>query len=291
MFFVLQEGIFVLMNIQTKASFKKELLAYFRTGTFVIVAAVIIGLSILSPLIITGMGALMDEMSDIYEEFGMDVSQLTDALGSSSSIGVTSSVSDITGVGLIVFLIMINKAAGGEQKKRSVIIPRSSGLRNFGYLFPKFMIYPPSAFFLAVFGLLASWLVSSLVFEVNNVSIGSVLLAGALSGVSLMFYVCMHLTLGTATGKAGMSAAVCIVGSLLLPGIFQLTTMEYMFNPFAINLLAASVVPDTAISGQRLIDIAITVVFALAIMVCTYFIALFAQNARKIDNSGNEIEL
>jgi len=33
------------------------------------------------------------------------------------------------------------------------------------------------------------------------------------------------------------------------------------------------------------------VVFAFALMVCAYFIALFAQNARKIDNTGDEIEL
>jgi len=279
------------MNIQTGASFRKELLAYFRTKKFMIVALVVIGLSLLSPLLITGMGLLMDSMSDIYEDFGMDVSEMTGMLSSSSSLGVSSSVSDITGVGLIVVLILINSAAGGEQKKRAVIIPRSAGLRSFPYLFPKFIIYPLSVFILAIIAMFTSWAASSIVFEVNNVTFNMVLLAGILSGVCLMLYVCFHLALGTATGNAALSATVCIVASVLLPNIFALTDMEYMFNPFALDLLAASVVVSDKLTGAEVLDLVITMIFALTIMIGTYFIALFAQNARKIDNSGNDIDL
>jgi len=279
------------MNIQTKASFKKELLAYFRTKKFMIVALVVIGLSLLSPLLITGLGVLMDSMSDIYEDFGMDVSEMTGLLSSSSSLGVSSSVSDITGVGLIVLLILINSAAGGEQKKRAVIIPRSAGLRSFPYLFPKFIIYPLSVFILAIFAMFTSWAASSIVFDVNDVTFIMVLIAGILSGVCMMLYVCFHLALGTATGNAALSATVCIIASVLLPNIFALTDMEYMFNPFALDLLAASVLVGDKITGAEVLDILVTIVFALAIMIGTYFISLFANNAKKIDNSGNDIDL
>ena len=279
------------MNIQTKASFKKEFLAYFRTHTFLIVACVIIGLSIFSPLLIAGMGALMDSMSDIYDEMGMDVSDMTDFLGASSSIGLAFSVESVVGTSLIVLLLLINKAAGGEQKKRSVIIPKSAGLRGFAYLFPKFIIYPLSAFILAFLAILVSWPVSILLFEVNDVIFSNVLIAGVLSGISLMFYVCCHLTLGTATGKAGMSAAVCISASIILPLIFSAVSSDYMFNPFSLGYLASSVIHSGEISGARLVDIAVSIAFALGIMVVTYLIALFAQNARKIDNSGDEIDL
>jgi hypothetical protein len=272
------------MNIQTKASYKKELLAYFRTKRVLAIALVILGMSLFSPLLITGMGALMDAMGDLYQEFGMDISELTEALGTAASIGVSSSVSDITGIGLIVTLILLNRAAGGEQKKRAVIIPRSAGLRSFAYITPKFFVF-------AVLAMLASWPVSVLLFEVNDVTFSGVLLAGVLSGVCLMFFICFHLTLGTATGKAGMSAAVCITASLLLSNIFAFTISDYMYNPFALDLLAISVVQNGEIIVAELVDIAVTVVFALAIMVAAYYIALFAQNARKIDNSGNEIEL
>jgi len=279
------------MNIQTKASFKKEFLAFFRTHTFLIVACVIIGISIFSPLLLAGMGALMDSMSDLYDEMGMDVSDMTDFLAESVSIGMIFSVESVVGTGLIVLLLLINKAAGGEQKKRSVIIPKSAGLSSFSYLFPKFIIYPIAAFMLAVLAILAALPISVLLFDINDVVFSNVLLAGIISGVSLMFYVCCHLALGTATGKAGMSAAVCISVSIILPLVFSAVSTDYMFNPFALGYLASTAIQLISISGSMLFDIAISIAFALGIMVVTFLIALFAQNAKKIDNTGDEIEL
>jgi len=279
------------MSLQTKAGFKKEILAFFRTSKFIIIALVILGLGTLSPLLITGMSSLMDSMSDIYNEMGMDVSDMTSVLTSSTSIGVSSTVSDITGVGLMVFLLLIMKAAGGEQKKRSVIIPQSAGLRSFGYIFPKFIIYPLSAFILAIIAMFVSWGISCLVFDYNDITFSGVLLGGILSGVCMMFYVCFHIALGTATGQAGMSAAVCIGASLILPNIFAITTTEYMFNPFALDVLAGTIVLQPSVSGDQMRDIIITVIFSVALMTLAFLIALFAQKARKIDNSGNELEL
>jgi len=279
------------MNMQTKASFKKEILAYIRTKKFLIISLVIIGLALLSPLFIAGMGALMDAMSDIYDELGMDVSTMTGMLSTSASLGVTASVSDMTGTAIIVVLLMLNSAAGGEQKKRSVIIPQSSGLKSFSYIFPKFIIYPVSVFICAVIGMFASWGVSVLVFDYNDVTFTGVFLAGIISGVCLMLYVCFHLTLGTATGKAGMSSAVCISAAIILSNIFALIDVNYMYNPFALNVLGASAVNTGRFTGAVVTDIAVTLLFAFALMAISYFIALFAQNARKIDNTGNEIDL
>jgi len=279
------------MNNQTKASFKREFLAFFRTNTFVIVACVIIGLSIFSPTLIAGAGALMDAMSDIYDEVGVDVAGMTELLGSSAAIGVASSIEIVVGTSLIVLLLLINKAAGGEQKKRAMIVPKSAGLRSFPYIFPKFIIYPVTAFILAVLAILASLPISILLFNVNDVTFSDTLLAGVIAGVSLMFYVCCHLALGTATGRAGMSAAVCITVSIILPLVFSTVSSDYMFNPFSLGVLAASVIYGGGVTGQEFLDIVFSIIFAIGIMVVTYFVALFAQNAKKIDNSGNELEL
>jgi len=279
------------MNMQIKAGFRKEILAYFRTKKLMIIALVLIGLAVFSPVMIAGMGFLMDSMGDIYDEMGMDVSGLTGMLLSSSSTGVITTVSDITTTGLIVLLLMINMAAGGEQKKRAVIIPKSAGLKSLPYILPKFIIYPLSAFIFAIAAMFVSWGISSVVFDVNDVTLNGVLLAGVLSGVCLMLYTCFHVTLGTATGKAGMSAAICIAASFILPNIFSLSDLEYMYNPFAMNLLATNYITNNAISGAELRDIAMTIIFAIALMFISYLIALFAQNARKIDNTGDEIEL
>ena len=279
------------MNNQTRASFKREVLAFFRTNTFLIVACVIIGLALFSPTLIAGMGLLMDALGDVYDEMGMDVSDMTALLTASSSMGLASAIESITGAGVIVLLLLLNKAAGGEQKKRAMIIPKSSGLRSFSYIFPKFIIYPLTAFVLAVFATLASLPLSILLFDFNDVTFNSALIAGIVSGVSVMFYVCCHLTLGTATGKAGMSAAVCISASIILPTVFATVSTDYMFNPFSLSTLAASIIYIGGVSGKELLDVVVSMIFAIGIMVILYFVALFAQNARKIDNSGSELEL
>lgn len=279
------------MELQTKASFKKEYLAFFRTKKFLILTFVIIGVSVLNPLMIAGLSFLLDSLSGFYNEVGMDISILSDMLSSSVSTGVAQSVMDIAQTGLIVFLLVINSNAGGEQKKRSIMIPRSSGLRSFGYIFPKFIIYPLTAFVLAVVAAFASWGSSMMAFRNNDVTPVEVLLAGVLVGVCLMFYVCAHITIGTSTGKAGLSAAVCIVASLLLPSLFTLFGSEIAYNPFTLNVLAGTVVHSNGISAFQAIEAAITVVITLAIMVILFFLALFVQNARKIDNSGNEIRI
>ena len=257
-----------------------------------ILAFVLIGLSILNPLLIVGMGNLMNSMSGVYEEFGMDVSELSDALSSSVSTGVSQAILGTAQTGLIVFLLVINSNAGGEQKKRSIMIPRSSGLKTSSYIFPKFVVYPLSAFVLSVAAALAAWGVSSAVYSYYDVSAGGVLLGGALAGVYFMFYVCAHITIGTATGKAGLSAAICITASLLLPSFLVVTGSELVYNPFTLNIMAGSVVgvmDDAPAAGP--LEVIMTVAIALAIMAVLYFLALFAQNAKKIDNSGNEIRI
>ena len=277
--------------MQIKASIKKELLAFLRSGKLLILTLVFIGWSILSPLILWGMGRLMNAFSPVYDEIGMDVTGVASMFGSSASIGVSSAISELSGVCLIVFLLLINSYAGGEQKKRSIMIPRSAGLRSLSYIFPKFVVYPPTAFVLAIAGAFASWGISSLVFEINDVTAQGVLIGGLLAGVCLMFYICAHLTLGTATGQAGMSSAVCIAASMLLPSIFAMTGDDYMYNPFTLNIVASSSVQPGALSAFDATDVIMSVVIAIGIMTILHFIALFAQNARKVDNSGNEIRL
>ena len=273
------------MDIQVKACFKKELMAFFRTKRFLAAACVIIGLSILSPLIIFGTSRLMDSMSDVYDELGMDVSVFSAELSDSAQLGVSSQIGDVSQSGLLVYLLLINSFAGGEQKKRSIIIPSCSGLGSFGYIFPKFIIYPTAVFVLSLMGLFAAVVVSGLVFEHNDIVLRTAVLGGALVGVYNMFYVCLHLTLGTSTGKAGLSSAVCIVASFLLPNFFVMADAAPAFNPFTMNVAAVS----AAGGGEAVSDIAIGLVVTLFLVAALFFIALFVQNAKKIDNRGSEI--
>jgi ABC-2 type transport system permease protein len=274
-----------ILDFQTKACLNKEILAFLRTNKFLIMVCVIIGWSILSPLIIVGMGHLMYIMSDIYDEFGMDVTGLTGELTSLASIGVHSQLSEIATVGLIVYFLLISSFAGGEQKKRSIIIPQSSGLSSFSYILPKFIVYPLTIFVLSLLGTLAAGLVSGWAFDYNDLVLSRVFVAGLILGVNNMFFTCLHLTLGTGTGKPFVSSAICIGALLLLPNIFTIANMTPAFNPFTLVNAASSALQG----GETTTDILVGIIVAFVLMALLFYIALFAQNSRKIDNSGNEI--
>jgi len=278
--------------MQLKASFRKEVLAFVRTGKFLIIALSIVGWSIFSPLIFVGMAALFTTMEPLYNEMGMDITGFTDLLGDSTvSMGVSLGITNIAQVGLVVFLLLINSFAGGEQKKRSIIIPRSSGLRNFSYIFPKYIIFPVTALVLSIAGAFAALGISVLSYDVYDVTIAGVLLGGTLAGVYMMFYICCHLTLGTASGRPGMSAGVCVAASLLLPDIFSLSGSDFIYNPFTLHYLAGSLVHEGALLHFQPFDVLMTTLVTVVIIVILYFAALFVQNAQKVDNSGNEIRL
>ena len=279
------------MTIQTKASYKKEMLAFSRTSRLPILAIIVVGWAMLGPLLIVGLGIMIDTLAPVYEELGMDVTEMADMLAANASTGVISGISDLTTVGLIAFLIILNPFAGGEQKSRSTMLPKTSGLENASYLLPKYIIYPATALILALIAGFASWGVSVLTFEINDVEVSRVALAGLLAGVNLMFFVCIHLTLGTASGKAGMSSAICIIASLLLPSLFEALGSEFVYNPFTLNRMATTLIPISPFSAFSTGEIITTTGIALALMVLLYFLALFVQNSKKIDNSGNEIRL
>ncbi|MCL2077075.1 MAG: hypothetical protein FWH08_01555 [Oscillospiraceae bacterium] len=266
------------MNTQIKASFKKEILAFTRTKRFLILACVFIGWAALSPLLIKGLDVLAEGIYN--EQFMSEIAGIT----ANASTGVMSAVQDLSGIGILVFLLLINSFAGGEQKKRSIMIPQSSGLSAFSYLFPKFIIYPLAIFIFSVAGTLVAGAVSAYIFENNDIVISNLIISGALLGVYLMLYVCLHLSLGTATGKAGMSSAVCIAASMLLPNFFALVDAQ-MYNPFTLHIRALEIASGEAMS----VDVILTVVVTKVIMVLVFFVALFAHNAKRIDNSGNEI--
>jgi ABC-2 type transport system permease protein len=272
------------MSTQLKASFNKELLAFLRTYKLFIMTAVIIGWSVFSPLMLVGLGFLVNSMGDIYDELGVDMSSMTEQLTSTASTGVSSQVSDISSIGIIVFILVISSFAGGEQKKRSIIIPHSSGLNSFSYLFPKFIIYPITIFILSLLGTIAAGVLSGLIFDYNDLVFSDVLSAGVLLGFYGMFYICLHLTLGTGTGKPWISSAICIAALMLLPSIFAIANASPAFNPFTVSQAAVSAVYGAIPSSE----IAIGICVALVLIVILFFVALFTQNARKIDNSGNE---
>jgi hypothetical protein len=100
-----------------------------------------------------------------------------------------------------------------------------------------------------------------------------------------MFYTCLYITIGTATGKPWIGNTVCIIALLLLPSIFSVVDASHAFNPFTLGTASISALYGLETPGNIITGI----IIALALMTALFYISLFAQNAKKIDNSGNEI--
>lgn len=270
-------------DIQLRAGFYKELLAFSRTNRIFILTIVFIGIAAAYPLLVWGSRMVLSAAG--AEVFGgMDI--LADELLYNATAGLQSGVEGLTTVGLLVFLLLINSFAGGEQKRRSIIIPRSAGLNNFNYIFPKFIVYPVTMFLLTFVSVYVASFISGMLFENNNMHAENIFISASLAAVFNMLYVCLHLTLGTATGKAGMSSAICIVSALLvLPVFFAALNVLPETNPFIMNIAAMSIASGLWVGSE----VVVGVVIAFVIMIVVFFIALFVQNAKKIDNRGNEV--
>ncbi|MCL2638825.1 MAG: hypothetical protein FWD48_10715 [Oscillospiraceae bacterium] len=273
------------MNLQIKSSFKKEIMAFTRTKRFFILLCVFVGFAVFDPVMLRAMGAILVTLGEI-DIMADALEQMT----SSAMNGVSSLVGDLTLSGLIIYLLLINSFAGGEQKKRSIIIPRTSGLRSKAYITPKFIVYPIAAFALCLLAVLVAAAVSTAIFVEKDIIMPQILAAGALLGMNLAMFTSFHLCIGTATGKAGLSAAICIGAAIIIPGIFSVLSMGIdgnlmAYNPFGLAAMANEAVFKMPNMGEMLA----TILIAIGLMVACFFLALFAQNAQKIDNKGNEI--
>jgi hypothetical protein len=271
--------------MQTSACFKKEIMAFFRTKKFLVLFCVFVGVAVLIPLMFGATASFMESAGELDM-----IGAMLGALTMRASDGLIILLGNLFLVGLILYLLLINSFAGGEQKKRAIIIPRSAGLRAASYITPKFIVYPLSAFVLTMFAVLLGAAVSSSVFKVNDLVTSQVLAAGALLGVNLMMYTCFHLCIGTATGQAGASAAICIGFAVLVPDIFELISRSIdgdliAYNPFALATMSMEAVAHEPNTGEM----AVTVIFSFALMFISYLLAVFAQNAKRIDNKGNEM--
>lgn len=293
------------MNNQVAASFKKEFLLFSRTGKLLIICIVFIAFAILEPLLIKGMKAFsvwydqvittVSEETDTEMSINME-SLMDTAYGEepTTSIGVLQACSDFQAIDLFVLLIVLNLAAGGEQKKRSTIIPSCSGLRSFSYTFPKFIIYPIFAFLITIVAMLCSYICSILIFTINDLSIFHVLLSGCFMGLYLAFFTTVHLFIGISTSRPAVSAIICIAASMILPSLLTIMQIADKFNPFGLINFSLGVIQSARyetplFNMYKPENILLTVLITLILMTIMFFLTLFIQTARKVENRGGNI--
>ena len=305
-----------------KNGLKKEFMLFSRTGKLIGVILVILIFSVMDPIMFKGMGAMVGAMANSipegsgaelteYMQTVKDMASMFDSF--SASYLVATSIAEVTGLGLIILMFILMSAAGGEQKKRSVIIPQCAGLTPAGYIAPKFLIYPLSALLLSVLGVYLSAGVSSLLFG-GSLDMGKISLAALCLGVYMAFISVLQLTIGICTGKPGVSVIIVIIATSIIPMILSSFRVD-RFNPFALAGIAsnaaisaggeaAGAVSEGAtgsfasisammesLSASAEVDglnTAVSVGVTVVISVILYFMTLFILTARQVKNEGNE---
>lgn len=292
-----------------KTGLKKEIMYLGRTGKLAGVIMAILIFAVLDGLMLKVTGAMMSSMTTTMqqqvEQISKDageseeINELTEITGSIDTMAsvfenmnaatvLYSTISDISSLGILIALLVIKSACGGEQKKRSIIIPRCAGLTPKMYILPKFLIYPLIVFVLSFISVILASVMAQLLFE-GAVLFENVLVAAVTLGVYLAFVMTVMLTLGICTEKPGISVIIVLVTINILPSLLSAYRVD-RFNPFALPGIVGSAVTaeNSAFASMDMLNFWVSIGTTLIISVILYFVTLIALNSKEVRNEGNE---
>lgn len=286
------------MNAQLKHSFKKESAQFFRGFKPLWIVLAIFCFALAYPVLFKTAGAFLSEMSKAEApEVGTAALQIETASISDAGAGaITAIPASATAVfsmslvslatySLLIIMLIMMKPAGGEQKKRAMIVPLCCGLQYKNYLIPKFVIYPLSVFAVTFLGGLASGGLCGSLFKNDALSAETIALAAFMMAVYMAFVITVYLALGLCSSRPGVMVGVVFLGQLFLPSLFAMLGLND-YQPFAlINLLSVLSNPGAGdILSENRTNILISSVIALAIGVLLFFVTLAVLNGKRVDN-------
>lgn len=295
------------MNAQLKYSFKKERAQFFRGFKLLGIALAIFGFALSYPLMSKLMVAFVGEMSNMEtpqigtaaiqaetaslaeaNANGAGLGNIAAIYGSALTVFSMSLISLATYSSLIIMLVMM-KPAGGEQKKRAMIVPLCCGLQYKNYLIPKFVIYPLTVFAVSFLGGLTAGGLCGSLFKSDKIPAETILLASFMIGVYMAFIITVYLALGLCSSRPGVMVGVVFLGQMLMPSLLAGMGLTN-YQPFALfNLISALSAPNAGdILSENLTNILVSSVIALAIGILLYFITLAVLNGKKVDNQQEE---
>mgnify|MGYP001206600168 CR=1 FL=1 len=283
--------------MQTKAGIKKEIIYFSKTFRMFGVLIAMIALAALSPLMLKVSEIIFDSLPDIessmqaaaggedgniaefdlYEEDAL--AEMQDMI--TMDFAYISAISGITGNAILVLLLCMMGTAGGEQKKKSVIIPKCSGLKVTDYVTAKFIVYPVFTFLSTAIISVLSYFLCKLLFGAS-LEISVVIRYVLSASLYMVFLVSLMLFTGISTGKAGISATLIYVGTVIIPTILSLFKIN-KYNPFALQHYFTGFA-DLSTRTSKL-ELALNMLITIALIIIFYILTIVILNARQIDNS------
>lgn len=283
-----------------KTGIKKEFMLFSRGFRLIGVIITIIGISLMYPLMYKSMEMMAGQIADMGQQIGGEAQdQVTGAVdsingmmssleamygGSMAAVGFKTGVSSITSTGFLIISLLLMATAGGEQKKRSVIIPNCAGLTPAGYVLPKFIVYPLVIGVLSFLGGIITGCISNLMYN-NELSINDIMFSSLCAAIYMLFMIALYFLVGLSTGRPGISVIIVYGGSTIIPILLQSLDID-RYNPFSLQTLLMSSYED-ADMNNFVLSIVVTVI--LAVICC--LLALMITTLRRVDNTAGEANL
>jgi hypothetical protein len=283
------------MTTQFIAGLKKEWMFFGRSLRFL---AMLIGFAV-AALLTPILSRLMLSMKDFYETAGMgDTIAMFE--GESGlfysyvgSVGMFS-MSIMPPLMFVVIALLIGGMAGGEQKKRSIIVPQTAGLTSLGYVLPKFVLFPPLVFVMTLLsmifanGMCQLLLGMSYPFEVA-------LVTGVLTALSLTFLVSMYMFFGISLAQPGLSIIYVLAANAVFPMINMAFNLD-RFTPWSMEGMTVKIIenhvnPEAVglYAGIGGVNVFLTMLITLALCVVFMLLTHFAMVAKRMDNTADEV--
>lgn len=283
-----------------KAGIKKEFMLFSRGFRLIGVIITIIGISLMYPLMYKSMEMMAGQIADMGQQIGGEAQdQVTGAVdsingmmssleamygGSMAAVGFKTGVSSITSTGFLIISLLLMATAGGEQKKRSVIIPNCAGLTPAGYVLPKFIVYPLVIGVLSFLGGIITGCISNLMYN-NELSINDIMFSSLCAAIYMLFMTALYFLIGLSTGRPGISVIIVYGGSTIIPILLQSLDID-RYNPFTLQSLLMSSYNDADMNNFMLSTV---VAFILSVICC--LLALMIMTLRRVDNTVGEANL
>lgn len=287
-----------------KTGIKKEFMFFTRSFRMlgIIIAAVVFAAA--SPLLMKLSSVMLGSIGDMTaEDFGGNNSYTSQQVSYTAAnpmdemldmfnddymveMSVLSSYGDLTNTLMLIFMLVTMYSAGGELKKRSMIIPRNAGLTTKLYLLPKFIIYPLSVAVFAFCGILLSGGITALLFSHAEFKIhfDRLVLMGIGAAVYDAFIASAYFALGLCTAKAGIATIIMYGGSTILSLLFQAFGAN-KFHPYAFAGQMEEILTEGTVDAANFWG---SIGITLLIMLLLYFVTVFVISAKKVDNMGKE---
>lgn len=283
-----------------KTGIKKEFMLFSRGFRLIGVIITIIGISLMYPLMYKSMEMMAGQIADMGQQIGGEAQdQVTGAVdsingmmssleamygGSMAAVGFKTGVSSITLTGFLIISLLLMATAGGEQKKRSVIIPNCAGLTPAGYVLPKFIVYPLVIGVLSFLGGIITGCISNLMYN-NELSINDIMFSSLCAAIYMLFMIALYFLVGLSTGRPGISVIIVYGGSTIIPILLQSLDID-RYNPFSLQTLLMSSYEDADMNNFMLSTV---VAFILFVICC--LLALMIMTLRRVDNTVGEANL